>query len=415
MIALDPSSSPELLSRSQCWQLVHLELSLLDGKCRPVESAHSIISEVIWLITNNDFPLTIPPRWLVELFYALERVATLRMEANCWSFCPSAPLDAESQSFFDAVMQNIENDKRRSRRQHVSFSAGDTEALVDSSGQSLLPPDEDSLVPPLPHGFPWDHRPRLWSEVPRVETPKRERAEDDSSSESDGMSREPTRRASVKGGFVPHVAARSCPPVAPLLRRSSPIEAAGGTAPESQALVPFQAPSIASPYGTAPQTQPRVIHFVIHFVTILHNPLRHYPSSVFLYGVVPDGALLVHPVFGVKFGAGKDQKSFTRGENDPAMCVLNAIGAKRVRGESLDFSTWNDNSTQPEISHPFSDQNDLFHVFELPQRRAVNGPDMHRSLGSVWGKRPPELGRIWFRTKNSHASLPFYVRLIGES
>ena len=364
---------------------MRLELSLLDGKCRPVAGVHEVISDVFLLIAKNDFPLTIPPRWLVELCYALERMATLRMEANGWPLCPSAPLDAESQSFSDAVTQNIENDKRRSRRLQASFSVGDTAALADSSGQPLLPPDEDTFVPPLPHGFPWGHRPRLWSELPRVETPKRERVEDDSSSESDGMSREPKRRASVKGGFVPHVEARSCPPVDPLPRRSSPIDAASGTAPGSQALVPFQAPSIASPYGTAHQTQPRV-HYSLS--AIMQNPLRHYPSSMSLYGILPDGALLEHPVFGVKFGAGEKQKSFTRGEHDPAMCVLTAIGAKRAPGESLEFCTWNDNSSQPEIFHPFSDQNGLFHVLELPPRRAANGPDLNQwSLGIRLGEK----------------------------
>ena len=70
------------------------------------------------------------------------------------------------------------------------------------------------------------------------------------------------------------------------------------------------------------------------------------------------------------------------------MCVLTSIGAKRVPGESLEFCTWNDNSSQPEISRPFSDQNDLFHVFELPPRRVANGPDLHQwSLGIRLGER----------------------------
>ena len=56
LIAMNPSSEPELLSRSQCWQLVHLELSLLDGKRRPVADVREVISDVILLITKNDFP-----------------------------------------------------------------------------------------------------------------------------------------------------------------------------------------------------------------------------------------------------------------------------------------------------------------------------------------------------------------------
>ena len=73
----------------------------------------------------------------------------------------------------------------------------------------------------------------------------------------------------------------------------------------------------------------------------MKNPLRRYPSSMSLYGMEPDGALLGHPVFAVNFGGGRDAKTFTRGENGPAMCVLKAINAKRVRGESLDPCTWN--------------------------------------------------------------------------
>ena len=115
LIAMNPSSEPELLSRSQCWQLVHLELSLLDGKHRPVEGVHEVISELIMLLSSNEFPLTIPPRWLVELFSDLERMTSLRMEKNGWSLRPPGVLDLDSQAYFDAVMRNMENDKRRSR------------------------------------------------------------------------------------------------------------------------------------------------------------------------------------------------------------------------------------------------------------------------------------------------------------
>ena len=105
--------------------------------------------------------MNIPPRWLVELFSDLTRMTSLRMEKNGWSLRPPGVLDLESQAYFDAVMCNMENDKRRSRRQLAAFSSGDTEALVDSSKQSLLPPDADAVVPPLPPGFPWGRRPRL--------------------------------------------------------------------------------------------------------------------------------------------------------------------------------------------------------------------------------------------------------------
>ena len=188
-VAMHPESEQELLSRSQCWQLVHLEFSLLDVKHRSVEGVHEAITEIIELLTSSDFPLTIPPRWLVELFSDLEWMTSRRMEKNGWSLRSPGVLDLDSQglaiwrysmrscasllrcghgcqAYFDAVMRNMENDKRRSRRQLAAFSSGDTEVLVDSSEQSLLSPDADAVVPPLPPGFPWDHRPRLWSALP---------------------------------------------------------------------------------------------------------------------------------------------------------------------------------------------------------------------------------------------------------
>ena len=70
-------------------------------------------------------------------------------------------------------------------------------------------------------------------------------------------------------------------------------------------------------------------------------------------------------------------KTFTRGENDPALCVLTAINAKRVSGASLEFCSRRDDSAQPGTIRPFTDQSDLFRVFELPRRRAANGSLMH--------------------------------------
>ena len=59
-LSVDPMRPPERISRSQCWQIVHLELSLLDGTCRPVDDLHTVIAEVIALMPRNEFPLTIP-------------------------------------------------------------------------------------------------------------------------------------------------------------------------------------------------------------------------------------------------------------------------------------------------------------------------------------------------------------------
>ena len=86
LLSLDPKYPPERISRSECWQLVHLELSLLDGPSRPVEELHIVISDVITIMTRNEFPLTVPPRWLIDLFGILERVVAREMEKTAGPF-----------------------------------------------------------------------------------------------------------------------------------------------------------------------------------------------------------------------------------------------------------------------------------------------------------------------------------------
>ena len=63
LLSVDPSYPPERISRSQCWQIAHLELSLLDGPSRPVDELHTAISDIVTILTRNEFPLSIPPRW----------------------------------------------------------------------------------------------------------------------------------------------------------------------------------------------------------------------------------------------------------------------------------------------------------------------------------------------------------------
>ena len=167
LLSVDPSYPPERISRSQCWQIAHLELSLLDGPSRPVDELHTAISDIVTILTRNEFPLSIPSRWLMELFGILERVVTLKMEARRWAIRHPGPLDTERHAFVEAVVKNMENDRRRSQRQLVSPFVDDSDALLDSCGQSLLPPDDDPIVPAIPPTFPWDHRPHLWREIPR--------------------------------------------------------------------------------------------------------------------------------------------------------------------------------------------------------------------------------------------------------
>ena len=58
-------------------------------------------------------------------------------------------------------------------------------------------------------------------------------------------------------------------------------------------------------------------------------------------------------------------------------CVLRALNAERVAGSTLEFCTWNDSSTSPTIFFPFSDNDGIFRVFKLPQRRAAEGRLFH--------------------------------------
>ena len=67
-LTLDSSSSPERMSRCSVWELVYLELSPLDGSRRPVDELHIFSTDVICMMARSEFPLTVPPRWLSELF-----------------------------------------------------------------------------------------------------------------------------------------------------------------------------------------------------------------------------------------------------------------------------------------------------------------------------------------------------------
>ena len=64
-------------------------------------------------------------------------------------------------------------------------------------------------------------------------------------------------------------------------------------------------------YGAAPQTQSDMRYCLRE---IAKNPLRYHPSSIALYGMEPDGALLTRPVFTTDFAAGRhSNRNFTRG------------------------------------------------------------------------------------------------------
>ena len=128
-------------------------------------------------------------------------------------------------------------------------------------------------------------------------------------------------------------------------------------------------------YGTAPQTQSDMRYCLRE---IAKNPLRDYPSSMALYGMEPDGTLLDHPVFTTNFAAERDSaRVFARGENDPATCALAASGAGRAPAESIEMCTWDAIRQKLKIIKPFSNTDDIFHVFKLPLRRVAVGSTKH--------------------------------------
>ena len=105
------------------------------------------------MMARNEFPLTVPPRWLSELFEVLGRAASLKMAANKGSLVAPPTLDLEPQAYIAAVSQNIGNDKRRFGHQRFKFRAQEDEAIVDDSGQPLPCPEEDAVIPRVPVGL----------------------------------------------------------------------------------------------------------------------------------------------------------------------------------------------------------------------------------------------------------------------
>ena len=71
-----PGLPSEVFSRSKAWEVAYLELSMLDAKNRPLNDLHATLVDVICLMARNEFPLTVPPRWLAELFEMVNRVVS---------------------------------------------------------------------------------------------------------------------------------------------------------------------------------------------------------------------------------------------------------------------------------------------------------------------------------------------------
>ena len=139
-----------------------------------------------------------------------------------------------------------------------------------------------------------------------------------------------------------------------------------------------QAPAVSDHggrYGAAPQIWSALRYCLKE---VAKNPLLDYPSSMALYGMEPDATLLTHAVFSTNFALGNDStKVFTRGDDDPATLALAASGARRVPAESIEMCTLPEATQTLELIRPFSEKDDLFHVYELPLRRVAQGSLKH--------------------------------------
>ena len=109
-------------------------------------------------MARNDFPLTVPPRRLAELFDMVNRVVALKMLANKWPLESSSAMDLDCQNYLSALAQNVENDQRRYKGQRFKFRAQEEEPLSDDTGMPLKCPDVDQTLPPVPAGL-MNHRP----------------------------------------------------------------------------------------------------------------------------------------------------------------------------------------------------------------------------------------------------------------
>ena len=67
--------------------------------------------------------MSIPPRWLGELFVMVNRVVSPKMQANKRPLEAELDMGRDCQGCIPALTLNIENDQRRSRRQRFKFRA----------------------------------------------------------------------------------------------------------------------------------------------------------------------------------------------------------------------------------------------------------------------------------------------------
>ena len=84
-LPLTEGAPPELISRPRAWEIATMELALLNCSQRPLDGVHAVVAEVVNAIIQNEFPLSVPPRWIAELFSLINHLAHLRMRARGWT------------------------------------------------------------------------------------------------------------------------------------------------------------------------------------------------------------------------------------------------------------------------------------------------------------------------------------------
>ena len=127
-----------------------------------------------------------------------------------------------------------------------------------------------------------------------------------------------------------------------------------------------------------------------------------------------DGTLLQHSVFSTNFGAGEDRtRVFTRGLGDPATLASAAIGAGRVPAETAEMCTWDDVKQQLAVIRPFTDKEEISHVFKLPPRRVVVGSTKHQwPCGTRLGPTATGCWSNWVEDKQQ-PTLPPLLRKVN--
>ena len=104
-----------------------------------------------------------------------------------------------------------------------------------------------------------------------------------------------------------------------------------------------------------------------------------------LYEMDIDPTLMQDPVFSKRRDLGRNPEgAFLRAHNDPAIVALKAVGSARVSNETVFMCAWDDSRNALDASYPFANDKHHIHIFEMPQRRAADGPSFH---GWAFGAR----------------------------